>query len=109
MKRRLTAGRVCKVPGCGCKVKCNDLCNKCDRRLRSKGRLGYVTPPWKPEHDRQLLSVLRDTPGGIGRAPHGELAALAVHLERSRCACSQRLGKLRRRKQDEIASGLDLI
>ena len=96
---------TCTIPGCERKTAARGLCHTHWALWKKRGdplapRLS--APYWTPEEDRKLYDLIRDTPGGIGRAAQGEVAELAVHLERSVSACRTRLSYLRWRRRTEL-------
>ena len=100
---------ACSIEGCERDARVHGLCpyhynrklkhgDPCAPNLRGK--------PWTPEQDQRLIDAYRDMPGGIlsgARVAPGEIADVALVLDRSPAACSTRLTVLRRQARQRDA------
>ena len=77
------------------------------KRLRVHGDVNIVKRhDWTPAEDEKLLAILDRTPDGLAYARPGEVAEVALLLERSVMGARTRLYKLRRRRLAALRESL---
>ena len=97
----------CEFPGCTKRQRGRGYCFTHWKRLRVHGDVNIVKRhDWTPAEDEKLLAILDRTPDGLAYARPGEVAEVALLLERSVMGARTRLYKLRRRRLAALRESL---
>ena len=91
----------CSVEGCEGEHAARGYCSIHLRRFYRRGEPSpRERPPWAEDEIKHLVAVLDASRDGLGKCEPGELAALALHLERPYAGVSAKICQLRRARRD---------
>ena len=97
----------CEFPGCTKRQRGRGYCFTHWKRLRTHGDVTICKRrDWTAREDAKLYAILDRTPDGLAYARPGEVAEVALLLERSVTGARTRLYKLRRRRLAALRESL---